>query len=74
MLFCLNDGVSWNIAGSREALVLQRENPAFTVDTGKWSLSVMRKTATSILRTSKSRSIFQTFITGLLRGWRDYRL
>ena len=26
---------------------------AFTVDTGKWSLSVMRKTATSILRTSK---------------------
>ena len=44
MLFCLNDGVSWNIAGSREGA---------TVDTGKWSLSVMRKTATSILRTSK---------------------
>lgn len=53
MLFCLNDGVSWNIAGSREGACLAKENPAFTVDTGKWSLSVMRKTATSILRTSK---------------------
>ena len=51
MLFCLNDGVSWNIAGSREGACLAKGESC--IYRGKWSLSVRRKTATSILRTSK---------------------
>ncbi len=38
MLFCFNDGVSWNIADSRQSISIQKVSPVFIVDTGKWNI------------------------------------
>ena len=38
MLFCFNDGVSWNIADSDKVSAYKKVSPVFIVDTGKWNI------------------------------------
>lgn len=47
MLFCFNDGVSWNIADNRQVPAFKRVNPVFIAATGKWNICAILKRAIS---------------------------
>ena len=41
LLFCFNDGVSWNIADARQSVSIRKANHAFIGDMVKWNICVI---------------------------------
>ena len=47
MLFCFNDGVSWNMQTTGKVPAYKRVNPVFIAATGKWNICAILKRAIS---------------------------
>ena len=47
MLFCFNDGVSWNIADNRQSASIQKGESCIYQATGKWNICAILKRAIS---------------------------